>query len=344
METLASFIDKGFLDSNLFAAPTGSFVTAVYRDQSGNSFRVELAQFQKDSNAYSFFTLVAQDMRAARNGGEIVFDGKVGTATTTATAQNQVVFVRGSAFIRITSETDGINEFAQLFAETLDKGEGETPVLLRHLPDWSNAQKRAVFFTNIKSAQSIARDQPVLSFLDTAGGDADAVLAEYGQTKMLLVEFNTPQLAGDNDRMIAWKIRELKSQNQQAPTAYRRVGNYAVFVFNAESEQAANKLIEQVKYEQVVQWLGDNPYWLKEAEKRYAETTLGVLVAVVKASGLTIVACFGLGGLIGGILFTRRRARQTAADAFSDAGGMLRLNLDEITPQADPARLLSERN
>jgi hypothetical protein len=115
-------------------------------------------------------------------------------------------------------------------------------------------------------------------------------------------------------------------------------------VFDAPGEQTATELIDQVKYEQVVQWLGDNPYWLKEAEKRYAETTLGVLVAVVKASGLTLITCFGLGGLIGAILFNRRRARQTTADAFSDAGGMLRLNLDDMTPQTDPARLLSERN
>jgi hypothetical protein len=60
----------------------------------------------------------------------------------------------------------------------------------------------------------------------------------------------------------------------------------------------------------------------------------------VKASGVALVGCLGLGGLLGALLFTRRRAQQKAQEAFSDAGGMLRLNIDELTPQTDPARLL----
>jgi len=63
-------------------------------------------------------------------------------------------------------------------------------------------------------------------------------------------------------------------------------------------------------------------------------------VAVLKASGFALIACFGTGALIGALLFTRRRAQQRAVEAFSDAGGMLRLNLDEMTPQTNPARLL----
>jgi hypothetical protein len=93
----------------------------------------------------------------------------------------------------------------------------------------------------------------------------------------------------------------------------------------------------------VVQWLGENPNILKRAQEEYVNTTLGVLVAVLKASGYALVACLGLGGLAGALLFTRRRSQQNA-EAFSDAGGMLRLNLDELTPETNPARLLSDRN
>jgi len=93
-----------------------------------------------------------------------------------------------------------------------------------------------------------------------------------------------------------------------------------------------------------VQWLGENPNILKEAEKRYVNTTLGVLVTVLKASGWAFVTCLGLGGLIGGLLFSYRRAQQKAVTAYSDAGGMLRLNLDELSPQTDPGKLLRERN
>jgi len=227
-------------------------------------------------------------------------------------------------------------------SDQLDKSEGEIPVLVKHLPDWEEAQKRALYFAGFKSLQAIAPEQTVLSVLDSVG-DADAVVASYGAARVTIVEFNTPQLAADNDRVISAKLQELRTQNQPVPSAYRRVGNYTVFVFNAPSDQIANALIDKIQYEQVVQWLGDNPYWFKEAQRRYTETTLGVLVAVVKASGLTLIGCFGLGGLLGGVLFARRRARQATTEAFSDAGGMLRLNLDEMTAQTDPARLLPGR-
>ena len=92
-----------------------------------------------------------------------------------------------------------------------------------------------------------------------------------------------------------------------------------------------------------MQWLGDNPNILKEAEKQYVNTTLGVLVTVIKASGYAALLCLGIGGLIGGLLFSYRRSQQKAV-AYSDAGGMLRLNLDEMTAETNPARLLEERN
>jgi hypothetical protein len=148
---------------------------------------------------------------------------------------------------------------------------------------------------------------------------------------VLLVEFHTPQLATENDQRIIARIQELWRLGQRAPTAYRRVGNYAVFVFDAPDEQTAKQLIDQVKYEQVVSWLGENPNILREAQERYVDTTLGVLVTVLKASGYALVGCLGIGGLIGGLLFTYRRSQQKEVSAYSDAGGMLRLNLDELT-------------
>jgi hypothetical protein len=175
------------------------------------------------------------------------------------------------------------------------------------------------------------------------GGGAEAVQAKYGDSTLVLIEFNTPQLATENDQRVTARILELRSTGLAAPSAYRRVGNYEVFVFDAPSEQAANQLIDQVKYQQVVQWLGPDPNLYEKYEKaqrEFLETTYGVFVAVVKGSGLALVSCFVIGGLFGTLLFIRRRAQQRAAEAYSDAGGMLRLNLDEITPQTDPSRLV----
>lgn len=221
--------------------------------------------------------------------------------------------------------------------------EDDLRVLTKHLPPPEEAQKNAVFLSSFSDLEKLGLQQPVLSAVQS-GGDADAALATYALSKVLIIEFHTPQLAADNDQRIIARIHELWKLGQPAPTAYRRVGNYSVFVFNAPDEQTAKQLIDQVKYEQVVQWLGENPNILKEAEKQYVNTTLGVLVAVVKASGYALVLCLGMGGLIGGLLFSYRRSQQKAATAYSDAGGMLRLNLDELTAETNPSRLLRERN
>ncbi len=53
-------------------------------------------------------------------------------------------------------------------------------------------------------------------------------MADYDGGKLLIVEFNTPQIATDSDSRITTRLNELRSQNQQMgplPSAYRRGGN-----------------------------------------------------------------------------------------------------------------------
>jgi len=301
-------------------------------------FLVQIARFQQDNQAYAVITFLAAIARSRQPSVELNTD----YGTTSFAVGNELTFFKGVHVIRIfnrSNDSSGGQELAHALSDLFDKGEGEIPALVKHLPNWEQNQKRAMFFNRVTSLQDIVPNQTVLGVLDTEG-DADATFADTGSGKVLIIEYHTPQLAKDNDERIIAKIHELWKLGQPAPIGYRRVGNYSVFVFDAPDEATAKQLIDQVKYEQVVQWLGDNPNILKEAQRRYVQTTLGVFIAVLKASGFALVACLGLGGLIGALLFSRRRARQTALEAYSDAGGMLRLNLDQMTPQTDPARLL----
>ena len=305
----------------------------------GQRLLVEIVGFKQDSEAYSLLTLVASAVRANNNPVEL--ESSFGTAS--ISNSNQIAFFKGRTFVRVTAPgkngLSAANDFAKALAETVEKGEGEIPALIKHLPNPDESRKTATFLPRFTTLQTLLPDQPVLSSIQT-GRDGDAAFVDSGIGKVLVVEFNTPQLAKENDERLIAKIQELWKLGQPAPTGYKRVGNYSVFVFEAPDEATAKQLIDQIKYEQVVQWLGENPNILKEAQRRYVETTLGVFVAVVKASGVAFVGCLGLGGLLGALLFTRRRAQQKSQEAFSDAGGMLRLNIDELTPQTDPARLL----
>lgn len=329
------------------------FPTAAISEESsfegeyiGNNFsRVTIDQvnFRQDYQAYELLSLVFSAAKAKEP--ELQIQPDFGTAG--FVANDQIAFFKGTHFFRIRNlkgvGAANLKALVDDLSRTVDKGDGDIPVLIKHLPNAEEAQKTAVYLNSFADLKRLPFQHSVFDAIQ-GGGNADAVLATYGASKVLLIEFNTPQLATENDQRIIARIQELWKLGQPAPTAYRRVGNYSVLVFDAPDEPTAKQLIDQVKYEQVVQWLGENPNILKEAEKRYVNTTLGVLVAVLKASGYAAVLCLGIGGLIGGLLFSYRRSQQKAATAYSDAGGMLRLNLDELSSETHPARLLRERN
>jgi hypothetical protein len=331
------------LAANIFTgATTVETIGLEYTGNNGAKVSVEIYRFQQETQAYELLSLSAAKARSANSNAEIVKGiGTAGFAT-----NKEIGFVKGANFVSVKNlngRPADLNELARAFDESLAKGEGDIPPLIKHLPDPEQAQKNAVYLNSFADLHQLPFQHTVLDAVQS-GGNADAVLATYGPSKVVIVEFNTPQLATENDKRIIASIQELWKLGRPAPTAYRRVGNYSVLVFDAPDEQTAKQLIDQVKYEQVVQWLGENPNILKEAEKRYVNTTLGVLVTVLKASGYALITCLGMGGLIGGLLFSYRRSQQKAATAYSDAGGMLRLNLDELTPETDPGRLLRERN
>ena len=312
--------------------------TRAYRSYKGENFVVTLVKTHSDRSAYSLYSIEAQKQLPE----SIKVDG-VGTAAV-ADSNGRLLFYKGLTFVSIIDESPVKNSerllaFARLLAEPLEKSEGEIPVLLKHLPDWETKQHRAIYTFSLNMLQQAAGNRAALDAVSFSGG-AEAVTALYGSSRLVIVELTTPQLATDCDSRINARINELRTGGQPTPSAYRRVGNYVVFVFDAPDEATATQLIDKISYEQVVQWLGDNPNWMIRAEREYRRTTAGVILAVFKASGISILLCLVIGGIFGSIVFRRRRAAQASAQAYSDAGGMLRLNIDELTPEVDPARLI----
>jgi hypothetical protein len=303
---------------------------AEYVAGNGERFAVEILTFQQEGKAYEIFSHVASAARAVD--ANVQISDVAGVAGFTSV--DEIAFFKGVKFVKITglkpgSSTENLTTLARSLSDTLDKGDGEIPVLIKHLPNPDEAQTKAIYLNSFKDL-TLLLPQPVLTAVK-GDGNADAAYASFTSGDVLIVEYNTPQLASENDQRIVARIQELWKQGLPAPSAYRRVGNYSVFVFNAPDEPTAKQLIDQVHYEQVVSWLGENPNILRRAEERYIDTTLGVLVTVLKASGYALIGCLGLGGLVGGLLFGYRRSQQKAFTAYSDAGGMMRLNLDELT-------------
>ncbi len=67
-----------------------------------------------------------------------------------------------------------------------------------------------------------------------------------------------------------------------------------------------------------------------------------VIVNTVKATGIAIAICLTIGGVLGGWVFMRRRAQAALSENFSDAGGMMRLNLDEMNVETNASRLIGQ--
>ena len=217
-------------------------------------------------------------------------------------------------------------------------GDESSPVIIRHLPDWENAQNRAVYLTNSADLRKSLGDRPLFDLISFVGG-AEAVTANYDAGKLLIVEYTTPQFSIDADQ----EFQQRMTENPPNPPVYlRRVGNYEVFVFDATDEDAANALIDQVKYEKSVRWLGEDPFLFRRAERAYLEKTSNVFISTIVSIllGLSFAALLGIAA--GLLVFYIRKQKRASMTGFSDAGGMVRLNLDDLTPEILPDRLLKD--
>ncbi|HZH31366.1 MAG TPA: DUF6599 family protein [Pyrinomonadaceae bacterium] len=326
----------------------GAVSTAMrtYALSNGDTLWIQLIEMQSDSAAYAY---VSNEKREIVSGEREQLN-KLNLGGSVAFASRGQIFLAKGTTVAIISgqgkqaagDDAALLNFARSFAETLDAGTGEIPVLVKHLPDWETAQDEAAYAVSYEQLQKIALNRPVLEVVSFEGG-TEAVAATYDQgAQLVIVEYATPQIASDADARIKARIAALPGEGKPAPSAYRRVGNYAVFVFDAPDERAAAGLIDRVKYEKDVRWLGDNPYAVERANRAWLNMSTSVIVNTVKAAGLAIVLCLAIGGVFGGWIFTRRRAQAALSEKFSDAGGMVRLNIDEISAQNNAARMVGQ--
>jgi hypothetical protein len=206
------------------------------------------------------------------------------------------------------------------------------PVLVKHLPDWERVNGTATFATNKDDLKRAIGDRPVLDALNFEAG-TEAVTAPYEEGKLLIVEFATPQGSAEADALVRQKLAQSPTD---PPVVYRRIGNYNAFVFDAADESAASELLDQVKYEKRVQWLGENPFEFRRMERAFVYTFRDLFIATV----LWII--LGMGGSIlvgigvGYVYFVVREKQRARQSRFSDAGGLTRLNLDDLSEPIFP--------
>lgn len=317
---------------------------ATYVSPRGERLAVSVSVTRSHAVAYSFLSRDAVRMRS-ETPEKVTKLSDVGVAG--VAVPGEIIFYKGPVLVNVRSRGKSAGEgessvisLARAYAATLPEAENEIPFLVKHLPEWETAQDRAVYAVSLPVLRGAAGEQPIFEAVDFREG-AEAVTAPYDGSRLVIVEYATPQLAAAADARIAARLQELKARGENVPSAYRKVGNYSVFVFGAPDEAAAARLIDGVKWEQKIQWLGENPLLWARAEKQHTRQAVSLILGIAKSIGFFVGICLGVGALFGGVFYLSRKVKQrAAAESYSDAGGMLRLNIDEMTPETDPSRLL----
>ena len=300
-----------------------------YRNYTNNAEKFEIKFFQMrfPSGAYGLLTFLTPTL-----------------------LPNQQIFQAGRFLVQINAATlnkpltpERIKDLASYFTG-VHKAAYTVPPLAEHLPQSTNLSGnlsgKGTYFLGPKA---LARDKHfsfLASILNFTGG-TEAVSAEYQQEtnalRLLLIEFQTPQLASDGFSTIQSSLNSL-DQNQKSFTNLSRIGNYLVVTTNATPEQA-NPIVSQIKYTAKVYWEGDkftaiplefrppDPVALQEASETAVILLrtfywIGIMLLLAVTSGLVAGSCF--------FYWRRYQKRKLGLDTlFSDAGGAIQLQLDE---------------
>ncbi|MFY9610490.1 MAG: DUF6599 family protein [Blastocatellia bacterium] len=314
------------------------------------NLRVDVFQTRNQFAAFGLFTYVSGHEREAEenigSGGALV----AGAA----------VFWKGSYFVRVAASKPARASrgatvaVARALANAIEsRGEAVLrPALLERLPALQMIPGSVRYFLGPESLGAyVERGREMVVF----PGDAEAVLAEYNQSapadplrqdtgiptvdnsssaaagisesqaplKLVIIEYHTPQFATDAFVSLSRFVESLTDEERNE-ILFQREGNYIVKCVNVRNRELAQTLMGSIQYPYTVKWLR-NPLWPTDDPFRM-EKTAQMLISTFGLLGLILLTVLLFGSAFGATVFLKRRKRQQGI--FSDAGGMLRLEID----------------
>jgi hypothetical protein len=171
---------------------------------------------------------------------------------------------------------------------------------------------------------------------DQNKGNSNRPAAEGSTTlpmKLVIVECHTPEFATDEMARVTNYVSSL-SEIEQQQIVFKRTGNYIVAAVNVVDREFAEGLINSVEYPYTVKWLR-NPLWPTNDPFR-PQKAAEMLLSTFGLIGLMILTVLVGGTIFGTSVFLKRRRRQQ--EVFSDAGGMLRLDIEPFLLGLPPKR------
>lgn len=339
---------------------------AVYREYRVNSaasreysaVRVDVFETQNQFTALGLFMFNSGASKTKPIAEQIGSEG--------ARVDGELIFWKGNFVVRVgdANGTPSRGSFAvrealaRAVADSLNTNPVITrPPLLDSLPASSLVpQSRRYFLGSESLSASVEHGREMFEF----AGDTEAVMGQYTQgeipngssspmratdqtpakrgsaeglasptpdstLKLLIVECHTPQFATDAMERLTNYVTSLPESEQQK-IIFKRTGNYVIEALNVRNREFAEGLVNSVQYPYTVKWLR-NPLWPANDPFRM-EKTANMLVSTFGLLGLILLTVLVVGSVLGTTIFLKRRKQQR--EVFSDAGGMLRLDIEQF--------------
>jgi hypothetical protein len=231
----------------------------------------------------------------------------------------------------------------------------DEPPLPSHLPSRDQIAGSSVYVVGPEGLGRVDAFKDLTGVVSFAGG-AEAAASSYKQgeqaTQLLIMEFHTPQLSVDAEGRLKSHIDSLNPADK-AQRQLRRIGNYLAEVVG--DPRLAEGLLSQIRYHPKVYWEGKRMSAIPLAYRppdaaalEEAAKTAQFLLQTFYGIGVMTFSAIALGIVTGGIFFywRRYRRRRLGLDQyFSDAGGTVRLNLDDYLlapPEPGSVKLLGK--
>lgn len=290
--------------------------------------RVSAFRMADESLAYALLRFLRPQEAVATDRGD---DGWVSAKQTTVRLGDVVIHTEGGTDSERSALCDAL-------VVSLGRPAPNAPIV----DDLPSEGRIASSVRYVSSLEMLRRFRPDLEsdVYRLGAGGADAVVAEYSQegatpARLLIVEYQTPQLAAEAERSVtAWF--EGLDPAIRSTRVLKREGNFLIEATDVSNPEAFRRTVDAVKYDYQIKMLqGADPTVGLDARKE-AYTTAMLLLGSVRLVGAGVLLAIMIGMTIGTIVFMRRR--RAAANIFSDAGGMVHLQLEAPTPMLEPRR------
>ncbi|MCS6804218.1 MAG: DUF6599 family protein [Acidobacteriota bacterium] len=307
---------------------------ADYQRADGRSVRVEIFRLIHFVAAYGAYSLERSIQAQPINIG-----------TEGAVESNRLSFFKGEYYVCLTARSDAIDsatliELARRLDERIAPRHSEIPILMQHIPSESLLPGTQRFIAGPLALNRLLGPQEPYDPFMLASEAVEAALAEYQvggvQSPLLIVEYHTPQLAAAAYPQVQRAIEALP-EAERSRRLLKREGNYIIVAFNVNDRQAMQAIVDQVDYTPTIHWLKKSPLeMLRELQPDPEQISLiDTYLAAFAFIGLSLLVTITGGVLLGTAIFFWRRWRRRNWEGFTDAGGMMRLNLDNLLPPID---------